>query len=535
MLSKKLVFAAAFCLAATAISTYAQTQRGALVEGFPQRVGSLTASQLQARLEGPERNQDVMYQGIMRMPTGKSILELAGAKIKCGVDVWYMQFSTFGGANEPGIVSGAVMVPSGGGDCAGPRPVVLYARSTSMLKNVNIADLNQNYLGEPEMLAALFASQGYIVIATNYAGYEKSTLNYHPYLNADQQSKEMIDALSAGKEALAKIGNRVTSNGKLLILGYSQGGFVAMATHKAMQELGMDVTASAPGAGPFAMGLFGDNVFRGIESTPADTLQLPLLITGFQRAYGDIYKSPSELFREPFAHGIENILPTTKDLPTLFREGRLPPRAVFSEQAPEAADSSIQLAFEAVTPPVTRTAVDAATKQSFGTPYLITNEARRDFLLDVMAYPDGASISPKGVGLPNVESRSPLRRAFQRSDLRDWTPRRPLMMCSLQSNPWVSYKTNQQLMIDLWTNLPEGTVTSLDLEEDIQSDDPDYFKELKKEFQASRQTIVDTAIAKGATDGGQANLTNAYHHWLGEPLCMAASLKFFNNVLEASK
>jgi hypothetical protein len=58
---------------------------------------------------------------------------------------------------------------------------------------------------------------------------------------------------------------------------------------------------------------------------------------------------------------------------------------------------------------------------------------------------------------------------------------------------------------------------------------------LKKEFQASRQSIVGTAFANGATDGEQAALANAYHHWLGEPLCMAASLEFFNSVLEAGE
>lgn len=519
-------------------SIHAQSRRGALVEAALQRVNSLTAAQLQERLAGPDRNQDVMFQGIMRMPTGKSVLELAGATVRCGVDVWSMRFDTVGGAGEPAAVTGAVMTPTGSGDCAGPRPIVLYARSTSLPKNVDIADLNQNYLGEPEMLAALFAAQGYIVIATNYAGYGASSLDYHPYMNADQHSKEMIDALSAGKSALARIGSTVTSNGKLLISGYSQGGFVAMATHRAMQELGMEVTASAPGAGPFAMGLFGDNVFRGTDSTPADNLQLPLLIYGFQRAYGDIYKSPKDLFQEPFAQGIEGILPIDGNPAQLIRDGKLPPRAVFSDQPPRApagADASLQFALNALTPPVTGTDADAAARQAFGPTHLITNEARRDFLLDAMAFPDGASLSTKGIGLPNPRSLNPLRRAFQRNDLRGWTPRRPILLCSLQSNPWVSYRTNQQLMIDLWAKLPEGILTSLDLEEDIQLGDSDAFKALKTEFRASGRSIAAAAVAKGATDGGRAALLNAYHHWLGEPLCMAASLRFFEDVIKSGK
>ena len=34
------------------------------------------------------------------------------------------------------------------------------------------------------MIAAMYAAQGFIVVAPNYAGYDISTLGYHPYLNA---------------------------------------------------------------------------------------------------------------------------------------------------------------------------------------------------------------------------------------------------------------------------------------------------------------------------------------------------------------
>jgi len=34
--------------------------------------------------------------------------------------------------------------------------------------------------GEALIMAAVFASQGYIVVAPNYAGYDSSTLPYHP-------------------------------------------------------------------------------------------------------------------------------------------------------------------------------------------------------------------------------------------------------------------------------------------------------------------------------------------------------------------
>ncbi|MEJ7235588.1 prolyl oligopeptidase family serine peptidase, partial [Staphylococcus epidermidis] len=94
------------------------------------------------------------------------------------------------------------------------------------------------------LLAALFAGQGYVVISPNYAGYDKSSLAYHPYLNAQQQSHEMADALKAGREVVRRTGSatNVADNGKLFVTGYSQGGYVAMATTRYLETLKEPVT-----------------------------------------------------------------------------------------------------------------------------------------------------------------------------------------------------------------------------------------------------------------------------------------------------
>src|SRR5437868_2065863 len=115
------------------------------------------------------------------------------------------------------------MVPSGSGaSCQGARPIAMYAHGTNTTKPFNMAVLPGN--SEALLMAAAFASQGYIVVAPNYAGYDTSTLVYHPYLNADQQSKDMIDALAAARSAFATA--NASASGKLFITGYSQGGFV---------------------------------------------------------------------------------------------------------------------------------------------------------------------------------------------------------------------------------------------------------------------------------------------------------------------
>ncbi|MBK9573864.1 MAG: hypothetical protein IPO43_14595 [Rhodoferax sp.] len=85
------------------------------------------------------------------------------------------------------------MVPTGTDPrCSGARPMVLYAHGTNPAKRYNLASLaddgNPAY-GESLLLAAFYAARGYIVVAPNYAGYDSSTLPYHPFLVADQQSR----------------------------------------------------------------------------------------------------------------------------------------------------------------------------------------------------------------------------------------------------------------------------------------------------------------------------------------------------------
>ncbi len=162
------------------------TAPGTLSANPPFRIASLNAAGLQAQLSASG--------------AGTQLLALAGAP-NCGVDVYYLRFWTKGGAGETTESSGALMVPTGATPCSGPRPIVLYAHGTNTDKTLNLADVTNPNNSEGILIAAMFAAQGYIVVAPNYAGYDISTLGYHPFLNAEQQSGEMIDTLTAARAA----------------------------------------------------------------------------------------------------------------------------------------------------------------------------------------------------------------------------------------------------------------------------------------------------------------------------------------------
>lgn len=142
----------------------------------------------------------------------------------CGVSVQKIEYQTVGGANEGTNATAAVMIPTGASAaCSGARPIVLYAHGTSFDKKKNMSAVTTD--GEAGLAMAFFAAQGFIVVAPNYTGYDASTLPYHPYLNAEAQANDMVDALRAAKVVLPSLGASASS--RLFITGYSQGGHVA--------------------------------------------------------------------------------------------------------------------------------------------------------------------------------------------------------------------------------------------------------------------------------------------------------------------
>ena len=89
----------------------------------------------------------------------------------CGVDFYYLKFWTVDGAGDATLSTGALMVPTGAAPtCSGPRPIVLYAHATQTNKLANIANIADPTNTEGALIAAMFAAQGYIVVAPNYAG-----------------------------------------------------------------------------------------------------------------------------------------------------------------------------------------------------------------------------------------------------------------------------------------------------------------------------------------------------------------------------
>ncbi len=500
------------------------TAHGTLSVNPPFRIASLNAATFQAELAGSS--------------TGAQLVQITGNP-SCGVDFYYIKFWTVGGANETTQSSGALMVPTGAAPaCSGPRPVVLYAHGTNADKALNLADITNAANTEGVLIAAMFAAQGYIVVAPNYAGYDISTLGYHPFLNAEQQSGEMMDILAAARTALPKtFASATTDNGKLFITGYSEGGHVAMATQRAIEASGATVTAAAPMSGPYAMEAFGDAIFFGSVNL-GSTVFAPLLGTSYQHAYGNIYSTPGDLYSATYVNGIETLLPSATPLGTIFSTGLLPRTALFDSTTPVAtvpgnpALSAVLTAALAVptNPADPNTPLFAA---GFGSPYLVNNSYRASYALDAATNPDGAVPTPvAGVALAAAIPAQPLRQALYKNDLRNgsWAPRSPTLLCGGDADPIVFFAVNTGTMAAFWRPLVQaGLITVLD----VGGTPAGAFAALQAGFQASQlaQLEFDESAAGGGLSPQAAHLliVEGYHTAVA-PFCAAAARAFFSQL-----
>lgn len=479
------------------------TGRGSLVSSPPVQTAKLSTADFTAVLNSTAQ--------------GKSLMQVVGTP-KCDFEVRYLEYRTIGGQGEATNATAAVMVPSGSDPaCSGPRPVVLYAHGTTPARNYNLAqwtDQTQPASGEGLLIATTFAAQGYIVVAPNYAGYDKSTLSYHPYLNGDQQGKDMVDALTAARKTFSSIA--AADSGKLLITGYSQGGYVAMAAHREMQATGQAVTASAPLSAPSAISLLTDYNFSGWPAL-GSTLFVPLLSTSWQKQFGNVYTATGDIYEAQYANGIDTLLPSTTPINTLYAQGKLPPLALYPANAvPGPVDPSLSIFYGA----------NNLVRQSYLT------QAANDLLANPCpgnALPATASSLSTSAPL----SCSPMlgfRKAAVANDLRNWLPTRPMLLCGGANDPTVNFlSTRATAGYFTARGMPSAALTVVDLEESSRSD---AFSSARAGFATAKTNLLNSTSGTPADKASA--VTQAYHGTLVPPFCLASARGFFQTVLASS-
>ncbi|MGP5009663.1 alpha/beta hydrolase family protein [Psychrobacter glacincola] len=465
---------------------------------------------------------------------------------KCDIKIEKVSYPTVGAAGERTNATAALMLPSGdNADCQGDRPILLYAHGTTTDKGYDfsqVANPQNPAAGEATLIAANFAAQGYIVVAPNYAGYDESDLDYHPYLVAEQQATDMADALDSARTIIARQQRandpdytNLDDSGKLFISGYSQGGHVAMATARMFEKNDEPVTAIAPLSGPYALAAFGDAIFSGNVNIGASRFA-PLLASGLQNAYGNVYNSTADIFTANYA---DTQLPSLLSFGELVAANKLPDNALF-EKDPENNPTLDLLP----APTVPFASIGFADDN-----YLIKTDFRTAYVADALQNPD--SLIAMTGALPAANPQNNLRKALKANDLRGYVPKMPTLLCGGNQDPTVFYDLNTSSMAAIIQGSvaqnPALTVnvTVLDVDATTAADRPNTpnvqligqasmnqwnINSVVTSVQSNFVQNLQRVVAAGAQQGipASAAVLGNYHGGLVSTACTQATREFFN-------
>lgn len=465
---------------------------------------------------------------------------------KCDIKIEKVSYPTVGAAGERTNATAALMLPSGdSADCQGDRPILLYAHGTTTDKGYDfsqVANPQNPAAGESTLIAANFAAQGYIVVAPNYAGYDESDLDYHPYLVAEQQATDMADALDSARTIIARQQRandpdytNLDDSGKLFISGYSQGGHVAMATARMFEQNDEPVTAIAPLSGPYALAAFGDAIFSGNVNIGASRFA-PLLASGLQNAYGNVYNNTADIFTANYAN---TQLPSLLSFGELVAANKLPDNALF-EKDPENNPTLDLLP----APTVPFASIGFADDN-----YLIKTDFRTAYVADALQNPD--SLIAMTGALPAANPQNNLRKALKANDLRGYVPKMPTLLCGGNQDPTVFYDLNTSSMAAIIQGSvaqnPALTVnvTVLDVDATTADDRPNTpnvqligqasmnqwnINSVVASVQSNFVQNLQRVVAAGAEQGVPASVAvlGNYHGGLVSTACTQATREFFN-------
>ena len=465
---------------------------------------------------------------------------------KCDIKIEKVSYPTVGAAGERTNATAALMLPSGdSADCQGDRPILLYAHGTTTDKGYDfsqVANPQNPAAGESTLIAANFAAQGYIVVAPNYAGYDDSDLDYHPYLVAQQQSTDMVDALDSARtiiERQKRANNtnydNIDDSGKLFIAGYSQGGYVTMATARLLESQNKPITAIAPSSGPYALAAFGDEIFRGNVNIGASRFA-PLLGIGLQEKYGNIYGKKSDIFLDKYA---DAQLPSETAFGDLVTAGKLPNNALFQKNPTDAIFAGLS-----------QGKLFSVLGGYDENDYLIKTDFRAAYVADTIKHPDGL-MTENGDKMPAVAPENNLRKALKDNDLRGYVPTMPTLICGGNQDPTVYFDTNTGSMVEILqaasdkNSAKKLNITVLDVDKDNAAERPDKSTfmmigqasmnkwnatDIVTNVQTNFSNSVEKVKADATAQGGVPLLafyTN-YHGGLVSPACTQATREFFN-------
>jgi len=179
------------------------------------------------------------------------IKQVNAVKITYGViNVGGAAVTVWGGIVIPELAAGSI------------KGIVLYFHGMTVQRtnvpSTFVTPSNPFGNGEGILLAALWASQGYVVVMPDYIGLGDDTADLHPFVIYPQQNAQSgLAMVNAARSYLASTDN-ITGRLPLFLAGYSEGAPYALDAGRIMQgnpryasTLKVDLTEAVPISGPF--------------------------------------------------------------------------------------------------------------------------------------------------------------------------------------------------------------------------------------------------------------------------------------------
>ncbi|MEU3227123.1 alpha/beta hydrolase [Streptomyces sp. NPDC006976] len=223
--------------------------------------------------------------------------------VRHGVRAYRLSYATITPQGRPTTATGLLVLPEGG------------SHRLDLVSDTHGTMAHRDYapsVGEDfgRYAPYLHASAGRAVAAPDYLGLGQGP-GRHPYMDTESAVSASIDMLRASRTASRQLGRPLT--GDVYASGFSQGGQVAMAVGKALQD-GADrhfrLRALAPVSGPYDIEhAETPALFDGRVNDTSGIFYMTYFLTAQNRLH-PLWKDPSEAFREPYAGIVDDLFDT---------------------------------------------------------------------------------------------------------------------------------------------------------------------------------------------------------------------------------
>ncbi|KPM46962.1 lipase family protein [Jiulongibacter sediminis] len=217
-----------------------------------------------------------------------------------GIEQYKITYLTEDLYGQQVLASGAVVVPT---DISGA--IALASIQHGTLFNEQDAPSYFNP-GSESLMGSFFASTGILIGMPDYVGYGASKDSDHPYEHRQGLAKANADFIQAVREFMRE--KNLEWNNKLMLAGYSEGGYATMATHKYLQENlsnELPVTISICGAGAYdKTGSFDLLINEPSSGDIGHNRSYLWVLDTYNKAY-NLNLNYSDIFKEPWASAIK--------------------------------------------------------------------------------------------------------------------------------------------------------------------------------------------------------------------------------------